>query len=39
MNVQGIPFEGQHWGFWGAVGLSVMSSGAVILYLRLMGKP
>lgn len=38
MNLQGIPFEGQHWGFWGAVGLSVMSSGAVILYLRYLGR-
>ncbi len=38
MNVGGLPFAGQHWGFWGAVGLSVMSSGAVILYLRFIGR-
>lgn len=38
MNVEGIPFAGHALGFWGAAGLGVLSSGAVILYLRLMGR-
>ena len=36
MNVEGIPFTGSPWGFWGAMGVCALSSGAVILYLRLM---
>ena len=35
MNLEGIPFVGTAWGFWGAAGLSGLSSGAVVLYLRL----
>ncbi len=35
MNLEGMPFTGAAWGFWGAAGLSALSSGAVILYLRL----
>lgn len=38
MNLEGIPFVGTAWGFWGAVGLSGLSSGAVILYLRLTSR-
>ena len=36
MNVEGIPFTGSPWGFWGAIAVCLLSSGAVILYLRLM---
>ena len=35
MNLDGMPFTDTSWGFWGAAGLSTLSSGAVILYLRL----
>ncbi len=35
MNLDGIPFTGSPWGFIAAVGLSAVSSAAVILYLRL----
>ena len=38
MNLQGIPFTDTPWGFWGAFGLSLASSGAVILYLRRAGR-
>jgi zinc transporter len=38
MNVEGIPFTGEPWGFWGAAGLCALSSGAVILYLKLMER-
>ena len=38
MNVEGIPFTGSPWGFWGAAGLCALSSGAVILYLKLMDR-
>jgi zinc transporter len=35
MNLPGIPWTATHWGFWGAVGLAALSSGLVILYLRV----
>lgn len=35
MNLDGIPFTGSWWGFLAALGLSVVSSAAVILYLRM----
>ena len=38
MNVDGIPFTGSPWGFWAAAGLCALSSGAVILYLKLMDR-
>lgn len=38
MNVGGLPFLGSAWGFWAAAGLCALSSGAVILYLRLMDR-
>ncbi|MEI8177701.1 CorA family divalent cation transporter [Aestuariivirga sp.] len=38
MNVEGIPFTGAPWGFWAAAGLCGLSSGAVILYLKLMDR-
>jgi zinc transporter len=38
MNVEGIPFTGTPWGFWAATGLCALSSGAVILYLKLMDR-
>lgn len=38
MNLQGIPFTDTPWGFWAAFGLSMASSGAVILYLRRAGR-
>lgn len=38
MNVEGIPFTGETWGFWAAAGLCALSSGAVILYLKLMER-
>ena len=38
MNVEGIPFTGAPWGFWAATAICVISSGAVILYLRLMDR-
>lgn len=38
MNLEGIPFVGAAWGFWGALALSALSSGAVILFLRLNGR-
>ncbi len=38
MNVEGIPFAGSPLGFWAATGLCAVSSGAVILYLKLMDR-
>jgi len=38
MNVEGIPFTGVPWGFWAAAGLCALSSGAVVLYLKLMER-
>jgi len=38
MNVEGIPFTGGAWGFWAAAGLCALSSGAVILYLKLIER-
>jgi len=38
MNLEGIPFTGSPSGFWAATGLCVLSSGAVILYLKLMDR-
>ena len=38
MNVDGVPFTSSPWGFWAAAGLCALSSGAVILYLRLMDR-
>jgi len=38
MNVEGIPFTGEPWGFWAAAALCALSSGAVILYLKLMER-
>lgn len=38
MNLEGIPFTGEPWGFWAAAGLCALSSGAVILYLKLMER-
>lgn len=38
MNLEGIPFVGVEWGFWGALTLSALSSGAVVLFLRLNGR-
>lgn len=38
MNLNGIPFSDTPWGFWGAFGLSMATSGAVILYLRRAGR-
>jgi zinc transporter len=35
MNLNGMPFSEQSWGFGAAVALCVLSSGAVILYLRV----
>lgn len=38
MNLNGIPFSDTPWGFWGAFGLSMATSGAVILHLRRAGR-
>lgn len=38
MNVEGIPFTGSPWGFWAAAVLCALSSGAVILYFKLMDR-
>lgn len=38
MNLEGMPFTGSPWGFWAAAGLCSLSSGAVILYLKLMDR-
>ena len=38
MNLEGIPFTDSPWGFWAAAGLCLLSSGAVILYLKLMDR-
>jgi Mg2+ and Co2+ transporter CorA len=38
MNVEGIPFTGSPEGFWLAAGLCALSSGAVIMYLKLMDR-
>lgn len=35
MNVEGIPFTGSPWGFWAAAAICALSSGVVILYLRV----
>jgi Mg2+ and Co2+ transporter CorA len=38
MNLEGIPFTDSPWGFWAAAGLCLLSSGAVILYLKFMDR-